>query len=884
MTEVEGNAGWYKVDMQVRPHFKYMGAFFTLSLVGKLDKEWNGFVQSRRQNTLRPRYFVTIPLLYDLPRRAQNGRMSLQPEKGELPHAPHADARHPADRPPAPRRLRGESDRGDVDDRGQGAGGAGSGAGGASGSTGTNGGGGGGITYLPGYTITFDALTVAPGEEKTQCVVKRLGNAAAMHVGEIHNVLGLGSHHMIVYRVNDTAEQPTPFDCKPFTDTLDPDQGLAAHDHAEEGRRSSRCPTGVAFTLDANQMVRLEMHYINATQAPLHVTAHVDDHPDRRGDLQGRGRLPLHRQPGHQDLRRTSTATLGPTFFPLPADATRRRTSSRFTGHEHQCGTNVTVADRGDQQDDGPGTSVYDVPELALERAGDGATTIRRSPSPPAAASTSPASGTTPRARHGQLRRVGQRRDVLLLGVLLPEQGRVRLLPHRQSPAGSTSAARATRSAPNPPLRPLAGSFARRYGPWALVTGASSGIGAEFTRQLAARGLHLVLVARRKDRLDALAAELTATHGVEARSVELDLARPDFLPELERATAGLEVGLLVNNAGFGWKGRFLDSDLETQLAMLDVNCRASLVLAHTYGRPMAARARGGIVFTSSTAAFQGLPFSSHYAATKGYGLQLAEGLWYELEGNGVDVLALCPGPTDTEGPRRTGVDPSKIPVKMMEVGPVVEGALASLGRAPVVIPGLVNRLTYLAVRLTPRRLATSLAGRNRAEGHGGIACPPGNPTPGPSPQRGGEGIQSLRPTMTFPPDPLPSPLRGGAGGGVSGPTRERLLLPLAEREDHVPQQPEAPRPLEGMSARRPRRHAHADLLEEPPHHRIRRERVPGDVLLAESARSRHCGRAADSPRACSGCPSARRRAGCSRRPRAPAQPEEARAAAPARSR
>jgi hypothetical protein len=253
--------------------------------------------------------------------------------------------------------------------------------------------------------------------------------------------------------------------------------------------------------------------------------------------------------------------------------------------------------------------------------------------------------------------------------------------------------------------------FARHYGPWALVTGASSGIGEEFARQLAARGVSLVLTARRKDRLDALADALVRAHGVEARVVAVDLGRRDFLPEIEKAAQGVEIGLLVNNAGFGRKGRFLDGDIEGDLSMLDVNCRAPLLLAHAYGRKMAARRRGGIIFTSSTAAFQGTPFTSHYAATKGWGLQLAEGLACELREEGVDVLALCPGPTDTEGPRRTGVDPRKVPVKMMSAEPVVAAALKALGKQTVVIPGVVNRLAYAAVRLTSRSFATETAGR-----------------------------------------------------------------------------------------------------------------------------------------------------------------------------
>ncbi|HUS66128.1 MAG TPA: SDR family NAD(P)-dependent oxidoreductase [Kofleriaceae bacterium] len=253
--------------------------------------------------------------------------------------------------------------------------------------------------------------------------------------------------------------------------------------------------------------------------------------------------------------------------------------------------------------------------------------------------------------------------------------------------------------------------FVHRYGPWALVTGASSGIGEEFARQLAARGLHLVLCARRKDRLDTLAAALLAAHGTQTRILELDLSRPDFMPAVTAATDGLEIGLLVNNAGFGDKGAFVDADLPMLLRMLDTNCRAPLILAHAFAPKLVARGRGGIIFTSSTAAFQGLPWASHYAATKGHGLQLAEGLFHELKPKGVDVLALCPGPTDTEGPRRTGVDPDKVPVKMMQVGPVVAAALAALGRAPVAVPGASNRLVHFLVKLVGRRTASALGGR-----------------------------------------------------------------------------------------------------------------------------------------------------------------------------
>ncbi|MFO0757012.1 MAG: SDR family oxidoreductase [Byssovorax sp.] len=253
--------------------------------------------------------------------------------------------------------------------------------------------------------------------------------------------------------------------------------------------------------------------------------------------------------------------------------------------------------------------------------------------------------------------------------------------------------------------------FLHRYGPWALVTGASSGIGEALARQLAARGMHLVLVARREDRLKALAAEIERAHAVLVEVVPADLGRADFYPEIERVTKELDIGLVINNAGYGDKGPFIASDLDHQIQMLAVNCRATLILSHAFGKRLAARGRGGMIITSSTAAFQGLPHSAHYAATKGYGLQLAEGLAVEWAPRGVDVLALCPGPTDTEGPRRTGVDPDKVPVKMMSAAEVAEAALNGLGKKTIVIPGFKNRLAYLGVRLTPRKLSAEIAGK-----------------------------------------------------------------------------------------------------------------------------------------------------------------------------
>lgn len=242
--------------------------------------------------------------------------------------------------------------------------------------------------------------------------------------------------------------------------------------------------------------------------------------------------------------------------------------------------------------------------------------------------------------------------------------------------------------------------LSERYGPWALVTGASSGIGAEFARQLAAEGLHLVLVARRRERLEELARELMAAHGVETVAAPVDLARPDFLEELRPHLEGREIGLLVNNAGFAVAGPLLENDLERELECLAVNCRAPLVLTHALAPDMVARGRGGVVLVSSVVGHLPLPYLSHYSATKAWDRFLGEGLHVELAEHGVDVLNVCPGATRTEFGDVAGYGSSG----GMEVGPVVEKSLRQLGRRATVVTGVQNQLVVWLSRLLPTRL------------------------------------------------------------------------------------------------------------------------------------------------------------------------------------
>jgi short-subunit dehydrogenase len=247
-----------------------------------------------------------------------------------------------------------------------------------------------------------------------------------------------------------------------------------------------------------------------------------------------------------------------------------------------------------------------------------------------------------------------------------------------------------------------------KYGPWALVAGASVGLGAAWADELARRKLNLILMARRAGPLEALAARLRSTHGVEVRTAAADLSEPRATEICAQLAAEHEIGLLVYNAAFSKIGAFLDGDLQDHLRTVDVNCRAPVALAFTLGRPMAARGRGAIVLMSSLAGSQGTPLISTYGATKAFNLVLAEGLWDELRGRGVDVLACRAGATRTPGfeaSQPAGETP------MMDPEPVVRQAIRALGRGPSMVPGGFNRLVaFLLGRLLSRRAAVRIMG------------------------------------------------------------------------------------------------------------------------------------------------------------------------------
>jgi short-subunit dehydrogenase len=263
--------------------------------------------------------------------------------------------------------------------------------------------------------------------------------------------------------------------------------------------------------------------------------------------------------------------------------------------------------------------------------------------------------------------------------------------------------------------------FRSRYGSWAIVAGASEGIGEAFARALASRGLSLVLVARRAERLEGLAATLRSDTGVEVRTLRLDLAEEDAAARLEQATLGLDAGLLVYNAAFAPVGPFCSRSREDQLRVLDTNCRTPMLLCHGFGARFRARGRGGIILMSSLAGFQGSPGVAHYAATKAYNLVLGEGLWKEMSRDGVDVLACCAGATRTPGYEANPAPERLIAPPAMAAADVAEEALRAIGTRPSMIVGRWNRVASFILRrfVSRRRAVLLIAGSTQALGKGG---------------------------------------------------------------------------------------------------------------------------------------------------------------------
>ena len=250
-------------------------------------------------------------------------------------------------------------------------------------------------------------------------------------------------------------------------------------------------------------------------------------------------------------------------------------------------------------------------------------------------------------------------------------------------------------------------------GKWALVTGASAGIGLEIAKQLAAGGANLVLTARRTARLEDLASEVSSKYGVQVEIFAADLAEPGAPCDIHAFTAarGLEIELLVNNAGFGAFGYIQEIDSKRLSEMVQVNCTAVVVLTQIYAREMIARRHGDILIVSSVAGFQPVPFTSVYAATKAFDLLFSEGIAEELRPFGINVCALCPGPTTTEF-QFVARQPSAALRSPETAEKVARVGLEGMAKGKTyVISGGKNWVIVQAERLSPRRLIASMAAK-----------------------------------------------------------------------------------------------------------------------------------------------------------------------------
>lgn len=246
--------------------------------------------------------------------------------------------------------------------------------------------------------------------------------------------------------------------------------------------------------------------------------------------------------------------------------------------------------------------------------------------------------------------------------------------------------------------------FLDKYGPWAVVAGASEGIGRSFSRKLAARGFDLVLVARRTEPLEALAEALRVEHQIQVRVLPLDLGAADAATRLGELTSDLDVGLVVYNAAYSPIGPFLEIDVAQHVKAVEVNVLGTLRVSHHFGKRLADRGRGGLIIMSSMSSFQGTAMVANYAATKAYDTILAEGLWYELGQRGVDVLGCIAGATRTpsyEG--STDKIPSSGLAKPMQPDAVTEQALEDLGKRPTAVSGRRNRWASILLRRLLKR-------------------------------------------------------------------------------------------------------------------------------------------------------------------------------------
>ncbi len=251
-------------------------------------------------------------------------------------------------------------------------------------------------------------------------------------------------------------------------------------------------------------------------------------------------------------------------------------------------------------------------------------------------------------------------------------------------------------------------NYKTKYGQYALITGASSGIGKAFAYKLASLNVDLVLVARREEKLKLIKDEIEQKYSVKVIVITLDLTVNSFIEAIKESTKDLEIGILINNAGFGSTGDYIQIDSEYEEKMIKLNCIAPSILTHHFVSKMKGRKKGAIIFLGSVVSFISVPYMSTYSATKAFNTFLADGLWYELKKYNIDVLTVNPGGTDTEFQRISKVSGGAFVRKPEDV---VETALKALGKKVLVIDGAMNRINVFISKFLPRKFLIKLSGK-----------------------------------------------------------------------------------------------------------------------------------------------------------------------------
>ncbi|MCX7876337.1 MAG: SDR family oxidoreductase [Melioribacteraceae bacterium] len=251
-------------------------------------------------------------------------------------------------------------------------------------------------------------------------------------------------------------------------------------------------------------------------------------------------------------------------------------------------------------------------------------------------------------------------------------------------------------------------NFSEKYGKWVLITGASSGIGEEFARKFSELGLNVILIARRFDRLLKLKNELESKFQNIVLPIEVDLSENNFYEKIENQINDKEIGILINNAGFGYRKDFIESNIDDNVKMVKVNCIAPVILTHKILPKMIERKKGALIFLGSIVAFQPTPTTAVYAATKAFDAYLGDALWYELKKHNIDVVTVNPGGTETEFHLVAKSTMGPFPRTSRNV---VDTTLKALGKKPSVVDGFYNKILAVSSRLISRKLTITLAGK-----------------------------------------------------------------------------------------------------------------------------------------------------------------------------